>query len=67
MRRVLIIGSSGAGKSTLARELEPILGLPVIHLDAVFWQPGWREMPKDAWKARVAELVQRRRTLPAEP
>lgn len=59
MRRVLIIGSAGAGKSTLAVHLGGRLGLPVIHLDAHFWQPGWRETPKDVWKQRVAELVQR--------
>lgn len=57
MRRVLIIGSAGAGKSTLARALGEILQLPVIHLDAEFWQPGWRAMPKDEWKSRVRQLV----------
>jgi adenylate kinase family enzyme len=59
MRRVLIIGSAGAGKSTLATRLAAKLQLPVIHLDAVYWQPGWKETPKDEWQARVAELIQR--------
>lgn len=36
----MIIGSGGAGKSTLARQLGTVLGLPVIHLDAIHWQPG---------------------------
>jgi adenylate kinase family enzyme len=57
VKRVLILGSAGAGKSTLARTLGSILGLPLIHLDAHFWQPGWRESPRDEWKQRVAELV----------
>ena len=43
MRRILIIGNSGGGKSTLARQLGAKLGLPVIHLDVLFWKPGWVE------------------------
>ena len=57
MRRVLIVGSAGAGKSTLARRLGAIVGLPVIHLDAHYWNAGWKETPQDAWKQRVAELL----------
>jgi len=55
--RVLVIGSAGAGKSTLSRTLATITGLPLIHLDAEFWQAGWRETPREEWKPRVAELL----------
>jgi adenylate kinase family enzyme len=58
MRRVLIIGSAGAGKSTLAATLATKLRLPLIHLDAHFWQPGWRETPRDVWRQRVASLLE---------
>jgi len=54
MRRILLIGPSGAGKSTLARRLAEGLGLPLIHLDALYWQPGWVETPKDAWRQTLA-------------
>ncbi|MFJ7953559.1 topology modulation protein [Lysinibacillus sp. NPDC096418] len=37
----LIVGSSGAGKSTLARQLGAATSLPIIHLDSLYWQPGW--------------------------
>ena len=57
MERVLVIGGPGAGKSTLAARLGATLGLPVVHLDAHFWRPGWREAPRDEWAARVAELA----------
>lgn len=57
MQRVLLIGSAGAGKSTLARALGAVTGLPVVHLDAHFWQPGWKETPREIWAERVAELV----------
>lgn len=41
MRRVVIIGNSGSGKSTLASRLGEVTGLPVIHLDVLYWKPGW--------------------------
>jgi adenylate kinase family enzyme len=59
MRKVLVIGSGGAGKSTLARRLGALLGLPVIHLDACYWGPGWVEPPKDVWLEAVEGLVAR--------
>jgi len=47
MERVLIIGCGGSGKSTLARQLGEKTGLPVVHLDKLFWHPGWVESKKD--------------------
>lgn len=42
--RVAVVGSSGSGKSTFARRLGAALGLPVIELDAINWQAGWRDL-----------------------
>jgi hypothetical protein len=41
MKRVVILGPGGAGKSRLAAELSGSTGLPVVHLDVLFWRPGW--------------------------
>lgn len=60
MRRIAIVGSPGAGKSMLARRLGTALGIPVIHLDALFWRPGWEETPRDEF------IEQQRRALAAE-
>ncbi|MFZ5719091.1 MAG: topology modulation protein [Pseudomonadota bacterium] len=57
MRRILIIGNSGGGKSTLARRLGETLGLPVIHLDVLFWKPGWVETDDEVFRAQVAEAL----------
>ena len=59
MRKVLVIGSGGSGKSTFARRLGARTGLPVIHLDSIFWRAGWRETPREEWAARVDELLKR--------
>jgi adenylate kinase family enzyme len=40
-----------------ARELGRRLDLPVIHLDVLFFRPGWVETPQDEWRARQKELV----------
>jgi adenylate kinase family enzyme len=59
MKRVLVIGSGGSGKSTFARRLGERLGLEVIHLDTLYWRPGWVETPKPEWQQAVAELLAR--------
>lgn len=56
-RRILVIGSGGAGKSTLARRIGDAVGLPVVHLDALYWKAGWVASPPAEWEARVDALV----------
>jgi adenylate kinase family enzyme len=61
IKRIVVIGPSGAGKSMLSRQLGEILDLPVIHLDAEHWRPGWEEPPMPWWIQRTRELAQRGR------
>ena len=58
-RRIAVIGSSGSGKSTLSRTLGTLSGLPIVHLDKEYWQPGWTEPDRDGWSARLADLTAR--------
>ena len=51
MKRIVIIGCGGAGKSTLARQLGEKLDIPVVHLDKLFWNPGWVEKSKKEFDA----------------
>lgn len=47
MERIVIIGCGGAGKSTLARQLGEKLDIPVVHLDKLFWRPGWVQVSRE--------------------
>jgi adenylate kinase family enzyme len=51
MRKIAVVGPVGAGKSHLAGELGQRLGIPVLHLDALFWRPGWVATPCGEWEA----------------
>ena len=54
MERIMIIGCGGSGKTTLARQLGEITGLPVIHLDQIYWSPGnWEHLENGEFDARL--------------
>ena len=57
MERILIIGCSGAGKSTLARALSQKLGLPLIHLDQLWWTGEWKHVTREEFDSRLAMAV----------
>jgi adenylate kinase family enzyme len=57
MNRIAIVGCSGGGKSTLARALAARLGPPVIHLDVIYWKPGWTPGDREATRAEVEAAV----------
>lgn len=57
MQRVMIIGGPGSGKSTLARELGAATGPPVVHIDPMYWLPGWVPRPRPDVYAMIREAI----------
>ena len=57
MKRILVIGPGGSGKTTVARRLAECTGLPLVHLDALYWRAGWQPTPAEEWRVVVRQLV----------
>ncbi len=56
-KKIMIIGNCGSGKSTLSGKLGQILNIPVIHLDKLFFNPGWKEIGKPALIIKVEKEI----------
>lgn len=59
MNRIMVIGCCGAGKSTLSKKIQDITGLPLYHLDQIYWLPNWTEPTKEVWLEKAAEVVKK--------
>ena len=57
--KITVIGYSGAGKSTLSGMLSQIYGCPVLYLDRVQFEPGWKERDREEARRQVQEFLDR--------
>ena len=57
MKKIIVVGSSGAGKTYFSKQLSRSLGIELIHIDKVYWGPGWAEPSKEDWKTTLATLL----------
>ena len=59
MERILIVGNSGAGKSTMARAMGEKTGLPVVHLDRLFWRENWQHIAREEFDALLQQELEK--------
>ena len=57
MKKVIVIGCPGSGKSTFSRALQEKTGLPLHHLDMMYWNADKTTVPKDIFRAQLADLL----------
>lgn len=53
IHRIVVIGTTSAGKSALAKTISKRLGLDLIELDEIYWQPNWTPIEPEAFRERV--------------
>ena len=56
-KRIAIIGATGSGKTTLACRLSERLNIPLIDLDVLFWNPGWKAVPLEVFRQQVGAAL----------
>ncbi|MBE6880950.1 MAG: adenylate kinase [Ruminococcaceae bacterium] len=59
MKKIIIIGCPGSGKSTLSRELHNITGIPLFHLDMMYWNSNKTTVEKPIFLERLSEVIQK--------
>ncbi len=57
MQKVIIVGCPGSGKSTFGRKLKSIIGLPLYHLDMMFWNEDRTTVSKEVFIRRLQEAM----------
>ena len=58
-RRVAVIGCPGGGKSTFSRALRDATGLPLYHLDALYWRSDRTTLPREEFYPLMQEIIAR--------
>ncbi len=57
MKRVIVIGCPGSGKSTFARALHQKTGIPLFHLDMLYWNANKTSVEKEVFLQRLNEVL----------
>lgn len=57
MKKVIVIGCPGSGKSTFARALQEKTGIPLYHLDMLYWNADRTVVEKAVFLSRLAAVM----------
>lgn len=57
-KRICIIGRPGSGKSTFAMRLAEKTGLPLVHLDQIWWCENWVHISREEFDRKLKEKLE---------
>ena len=58
MKKIIVIGCPGSGKSTFSKALHNITGIPLFHLDMMFWNRDKTTVEKSVFLERLLNVIQ---------
>lgn len=56
-KKIIVLGCSGSGKSTFSRKLQDLTGLPLIHLDNVWWRADRTHIFRDEFDIALDRIL----------
>ena len=57
MKKVIILGCPGCGKSIFSIKLQEKTGLPLIHLDNVWWNSDRTHVSREEFDKRLSDII----------
>ena len=57
MQKIIVIGCPGAGKSTFSRALRDKIGLPLFHLDILFWNFDKTNVSREEFDQKLSNIL----------
>lgn len=57
MKKIIVIGCPGSGKSTFSEELHKVMGLPLFHLDLLYWNTDRTVVEKSIFRERLQDII----------
>ena len=59
MKKVIVIGCPGSGKSTVSRALHDKTGIPLYHLDMMYWNANKTTVEKSVFLERLSTVLEK--------
>ena len=59
MKKVIVIGCPGSGKSTVSRVLHNKTGIPLYHLDMMYWNADKTTVEKSVFLERLSAVLEK--------
>ena len=59
MKKIIVIGCPGSGKSTFARALHDKTGIPLYHLDMMYWNADKTTVEKSVFLERLFAVLEK--------
>ena len=59
MKKIIVIGCPGSGKSAVSRELHNKTGIPLYHLDMMYWNADKTTVEKSLFLERLSAVLEK--------
>lgn len=59
MKKIMVIGCPGSGKSTFSKTLHKMTGIPLFHLDMMYWNADRTTVDKSVFLERLSSIIQK--------